>query len=311
MRIIFFGTSDFAVPAIRALAASEHKILGVVTAPDKRQGRGRRTVFAPVKVFAKEKNLPLVQPVNLKDAEFIQFLKDASADLFAVCAFGKILTKDILQIPRRCTINLHASLLPKYRGAAPINWAIIKGERQTGVTVFKMNEYMDQGEIILQKKTDISCTDTAVTLSEKLSKLGAGAFLEAVDALERGRTTFTVQDERRVSLAPKLKKADGLVNWRDSALEINNRIKGLQPWPGAFTYFGNQLLKIWESKIVESNKDKEPGEIAGVDKTRGILVQTGENKLLITVLQLEGKKRMSATEFILGHKIKTGEKLGG
>ncbi len=310
MKIVFFGTSDFAVSTLKALFSSKHKILGVVTAVDKAKGRGLKFSFSPVKAFAQKKDSSLIQPANLQDAQFIQSLKNVQADLFVVCAYGKILTKEVLQIPRKYAINLHTSLLPKYRGAAPINWAIIRGEKETGVTIFKMNEYMDRGEIILQKKIDISGSDTAVSLAEKLSKVGAEALLKALDLIEQGRATFTLQDESQASVAPKLKKEDGLINWEVQASEIYNRIRGLQPWPGAFTYFENKLLKIWESKVVEGKKDKRPAEIVDVDSKSGILVQTGKDKLLIAVLQLEGKRKMSAAEFILGHSIKIGEKLG-
>jgi len=310
MKIAFFGTSSFALPAITALSSSKHKILSVVTAPDKRKGRGQTLSFSPVKMFAQKKGLALSQPTNLQDAKFVQLLKNEPADLFVVCAYGKLLTAEVLRIPKIYAINLHASLLPKYRGAAPVNWALIRGENQTGVTVFKMDERMDEGEIILQEKTDISAQDTAVSLAEKLATIGANAVLEALDLIERGNAAFAVQDETQASVAPKLKKADGLLDWQNSALEIHNRIRGLQPWPGAFTYLEGKLLKIWASQVIQGKKDAEAGEITQVDEKRGILVQTGRDKLLLTILQLEGKKKMSSPEFILGHRIKAGEKLG-
>ena len=232
------------------------------------------------------------------------------ADLFVVAAYGKILTKDILQIPSNYAINLHASLLPKYRGAAPINWAIIQGENESGVTVFKMNEYMDEGEIILQEKMPILSTETAISLGEKFSRIGAKTLVKAVDLIEQGAVSFTAQDKDKASLAPKLKKSDGLIDWKTKACEIHNRVRGLQPWPGAFTYLNNKLLKIWESRLVPGAGNGRPGEIVEVDNKKGILVQTGKDKLLITHLQLEGKGKMPTSEFILGHTIETGEKLG-
>ncbi|MCQ9208136.1 MAG: methionyl-tRNA formyltransferase [Omnitrophica bacterium] len=309
MKIVFFGTSDFAVSALRALHLSKHQILSVVTAKDRARGRGLSLTASAVKVFAQEKGLALLQPANLRDADFIRSLQKAQAELFVVAAYGQILTKEILQIPANYAINLHASLLPKYRGAAPINWAIIKGEKESGVTIFKMNEYMDKGEMILQKKTTILASDTAVSLTEKLAKIGAEAVVETVDLISGGRAKLIAQDEAQVSFAPKLKKEDGRIDWRSSALEIHNRIRGLQPWPGAFTYFEHKLLKIWTSEVIESKKDKFPGEITAVEK-KGILVQTGKSKLLLTVVQLEGKKKMPANEFILGYKIRIGMKLG-
>jgi len=309
MKIVFFGTADFAVGALRALCLSKHQILSVVTAKDRAKGRGLSLSFSPVKAFALKEGLPLFQPANLRDAEFIHSLKKAQADLFVVAAYGKILTKAILQIPKKFAINLHASLLPKYRGAAPINWAIIKGEQESGISVFRMNEYMDKGEIILQKKSAISSSDTALSLRERLSKIGAQATVEAADLIEDGKASFRAQNEAQVSFAPKLKKEDGLIDWGLSALEVHNRIRGLQPWPGAFTYLENKFLKIWSSKVVQGKKDKALGEIARLDKS-GILVQTGKNKLLLSVIQLEGKRPMSAAKFMLGHKIEIGMKLG-
>ncbi len=312
MRIIFFGTSNLAVTALKRLLLSKHKILAVVTAPDRRKGRGQRMGVSLVKLFAQKqkRGLTLFQPVDLRDAEFIQALRSKSADLFVVCAYGKILTKNILQIPKDFAINLHASLLPKYRGAAPINWAVIKGEKETGATVFKMDEYMDRGEIILQQKIDIFPLDTTISLTEKLSKIGAEALLKAIDLIEQKSAAFIPQDETQASVAPKLKKEDGVIDWEAGAYEIHNRIRGLQPWPSAFTYFGNKLLKIWHGLVINSSKDAEAGKIVDVDSKRGILVQTGQDMLLITALQLEGKKKMSAAEFILGHRIKVGERLG-
>ena len=308
MKIIFFGTSDFAVSALNELLLSKHKLLGIVTAVDKRKGRGQRIGLSPVKSFAQKRGLALFQPADLRDAKFVQCLKNEPADLFVVCAYGRILTKEVLRIPKGCAINLHASLLPKYRGAAPVNWAIIRGEKETGVTVFKMDEYMDKGEIILQRKTDISLSDTAVSLAEKLSKIGAEVLLEAIDLIEQKKATFITQDESRASSAPKLKKGDGLINWEAAASEIHNRVRGLQPWPGAFTYLENRLLKIRQSQIVGNEQGGNPGEIIDVSE-KGILVQTGRGGLLITVLQLEGKKEMPSAEFILGHKLEAGKRL--
>ncbi len=243
MKIVFFGTSDFAVPLLKMLS-SKHKILGVVTAPDKKKGRGRKLGVSPIKALAQKKDLCIFQPETLREAAFIKALKSASAELFVVCAYGKILTKDILHLPKNYAINLHASLLPKYRGAAPINWAIVKAEKTSGITVFKMDEHMDRGEIILQQKENISLSDTAITLAEKLSKIGAEGVLKAIDLTEGGRATFAMQDEGQASYGPRLKKEDGLISWGLKAHQIHNRIRGLKPWPGAFTYLEGKLLKI-------------------------------------------------------------------
>ncbi|NQS99736.1 MAG: methionyl-tRNA formyltransferase [Candidatus Omnitrophica bacterium] len=311
MKIIYFGTSEFAVVSLKALVASKHKIVAVVTAVDGRKGRGRKLGSSPVKIFGQQKGLDLFQPANLKDIKFLQALQAKKADLFVVCAYGKILTNQVLQIPLKYAINLHASLLPKYRGAAPISWAIINGEKETGITVFKMDEHMDRGEVLLQKKAAIAPIDTSETLSATLSQIGAKALLSSLDLIDSTGVELKAQNEKRVSFAPKLKKKDGLINWKGSASEIHNRIRGLQPWPGCFSYLKHKLVKIWGSTIVQSEKDGVCGEITDLDADKGILVQTGENKLMITELQLEGKKRMSAVEFIAGHKIEIGERLGG
>ncbi len=308
MKIVFFGTSDFAVPLFNALS-SKHEILGVVTAPDKKKGRGRKLGASPIKALAQKRGLLLLQPEALREITFIKTLNSASAELFVVCAYGKILTKEILQLPKNYALNLHASLLPKYRGAAPINWAVVKGEKESGITVFKMDEHMDRGEIILQQKTDLSDSETSLTLGMRLSEIGAQAVLEAIGLIESGRATFARQDEGQASYAPRLKKEDGLIDWGLEAYQIHNRIRGLKPWPGAFTHLEGKLLKILAGKVMPGPGGRAPGQIAQVGK-EGILVQTGKDGLLLTSLQLEGKRRMSASEFILGHKIKSGEKLG-
>ncbi|MBN2097665.1 MAG: methionyl-tRNA formyltransferase [Candidatus Omnitrophica bacterium] len=311
MRIIFFGTSEFALPALEALAASRHSIVAVVTAGDKKRGRGLILSFSPIKIFSQQKNLHLLQPQRLDSPAFLTRLKKELCDLFIVCAYGKILTKQLLSMPKIYAINLHGSLLPKYRGAAPVNWAIINGEKESGVTIIKMNELMDQGEIMLQKKLKINDTDTAISLSEKLAQIGKQTLLEALDLIADKKATFTKQDEGQVSFAPKLKKQDGLINWRAAAQEIDQRIRGLVPWPGAFTYLDKKILKIWQGLALDNQKTQlSPGEILEVNSQKGILVATGQGQLLITELQLAGKNKMPATEFIRGHKLETGKILG-
>lgn len=310
MKIVFFGTSDLAACILRALLLSEHKVSVVVTAQDKRKGRGQKVSASPVKCMSEKENINLLQPKTLSSQQFIQALEDEKADLFVVAAYGKILTKQILEIPKIYSINLHTSLLPKYRGAAPINWAIIKGDKVTGVTVFKLNKYMDQGEMILQKKINIAAKDTSVELTDKLSTLGADAVLQALDLIKDKKEKFKKQDNSKVTLAPKLKKKDGLINWKHSALDIHNQIRGLQPWPGAFTYLDGKLLKVLVSEAFDGQKRIKEGEVLRVDEKKGILVQTNRGHLLIVELQLEGKKRMPATEFVLGYSVKAGTKLG-
>ncbi|MFH1245270.1 MAG: methionyl-tRNA formyltransferase [Candidatus Omnitrophota bacterium] len=310
MKIIFFGTSDFAVPALAGLCLSRHKILAVVTAPDEKKGRGQKMSFSPVKDFAQERGLTVFQPRDLRERSFIRELRAQHADLFAVAAYGKILTKEVLQIPRQYAINLHCSLLPKYRGAAPVNWAIIRGERTSGVTVFKMNEFMDQGDIILQQATEILPSDTSSILSQRLACIGTETLLKSIALVEQGRLVLTEQNDTQASFAPKLQKADGRINWSMAAIDIHNRVRGLQPWPGAFTYWDNKLLKVCRSAVVSGEQSASAGDILDIDPCGGILVQTGREKLLIEELQLAGKKRMSAGSFVLGHRITRGIRLG-
>ncbi|MFC1631533.1 methionyl-tRNA formyltransferase [Candidatus Omnitrophota bacterium] len=314
MDIIFFGSSEFAVAPFKSLLASKHRILGVVTRQDKKSGRGQKMTISPIKSLAAEEGLSVWQPNDLRELKFLQSLKAAAPELFVVCSYGKILTKEVLQIPKRYAINLHASVLPKYRGAAPINWAIINGESLTGISIFKMNEFIDRGQIILEKKIKITPKDTSASLSKKLTDLGAAGLIETLELIELEKVKLKKQDQSKGSLAPKLKKKDGLINWQDTALEIHNRIRGLQPWPSAFTYFENKLLKIWWSEVRLSpghvnSGQSSPGEIMAIDQT-GMLVQTGQGQLLITSVQLEGKRKVPCSEFILGHKIEINQKLG-
>lgn len=309
MNIIFFGTSDFAVPALEGLFRSRHKVLAVVTAADEKRGRGQKVGFSPVKVFAQKNGLPIFQPADLRDRNFLRALKEQAADLFAVAAYGRILTKEVLRIPRLYAVNLHGSLLPQYRGAAPVNWAVIHGEKTSGITVFKMNEFMDKGEIILQEETDILQEDTSFSLGRRMAEMGRDALVKSVDLIEQGRAVFAGQDETKVSFAPKLRKEDGRIDWNAAAVDIHNRVRGLQPWPGAFTCWEGKLLKIWNSAVVNSGEEGNPGQIVDIEPRRGILVQTGRDKLLITELQLAGKKRMAAAEFMLGHRITRGMKI--
>jgi methionyl-tRNA formyltransferase len=265
----------------------------------------------PTKNAALEAGLKIYQPQNTNTEESIEFLKTLNADLFVVIAYGQILSQEILDIPKIFSINLHASLLPKYRGAAPINWAIIRGEKTTGVTVIKMTARMDAGAIIMQKETAINNEDTAVTLEDKLSNLGAQALLESLTAIEDNKFNLTAQDERGLSFAPKLKKKDGLINWKEPAGEISNLIRGCLGWPGAFTYYKGKLLKIYKAEVSLLPQLSSPppqGEIIKVDKS-GIVVAAGDGGIIIEELQIEGSKRMNAEEFVAGHKVLPGEKL--
>lgn len=313
MNLIFFGSDRFAVPSLRRIYNSYHKILCVVTQPDSRAGRGLAVVVTSVKQMAQEFNLPLYQPQDVNANEPQEFLKNLYPDLLCVVAFGQILSRDILAIPKILALNLHASLLPKYRGAAPINWALIRGETETGVSIIKMSPKMDAGEIILQRSLDIKDDDDAQSLEDRLSTQGADLLLEALDLIQANKYNLITQDESGVSFAPKLKKSDGLINWENPAHQILNLIRGCAGWPGAFTYYEGKILKIHRARRISGYQESRisglPGKILKVSP-EGIVVATAKDSLLIEELQLEGKRRMTAQEFIAGHKICPGDRLG-
>lgn len=265
-----------------------------------------------IKELAGEFNLRIYQPENINIPEAIKLLKALNPDLFVVIAYGQILSSGILNIPKIFSINLHASLLPKYRGAAPINWAIIKGEKTTGITVMKMAKEMDAGPIILQKDIEISNDDTAITLEDKLSHSAVQLLLDTLSSVEDNNYNLVPQDKNNVSFAPKLKKEDGRIDWNKPAQDIYNLIRGCINWPGAFTYYNGKLLKIYKARVssqVRKFASSNPGEILEASK-EGIVVFTGKGNIIIEELQIEGKRRMKVGEFIAGHKILPGEILG-
>lgn len=312
MNIVFFASSQFAVPSLKALLATTHHISCVVTQPDRKKGRGLPSVATVVKAVALENNLKIYQPAGINVKEAAELLKELNPDLFIVIAYGQILSQEILNTPGILSMNVHASILPKYRGAAPINWAIINGEKSTGVTIIKMTPRMDAGPIILQEAMDISEDDTAVTLEEKLSYLAGQLLLGTLKCIKDNSYNLASQDESEVSFAPKLKKEDGLIKWRDSAFNIYNLIRGCAGWPAAFTYYKGGLLKVHKAALIPSvsTQDKvSPGEIIKVSP-EGIIVSCGKDNLIIEELQIEGKRKMGVKDFICGHKISSGEILG-
>lgn len=310
MNIVFFGTSEFAVASLERLAGSSHKILAAVTQPDKKSGRFQKIAHPPVKESALKLGLAVLQPADLNDVKFTEKLKSLKADLFAVVSYGNILKKEVLDIPAKFCVNLHASLLPKYRGAAPINRAIINGDDTTGVTVIKMNEKMDEGDIIIKKEIPVLAHDTAESLSRNLAYEGSGLLLEALDLIGQGRARFEKQDDSKATYAPKLKKEDGLIDWNKDALKIQSHIRGVQPWPGAYTYLGEKLIKIWKASIYGAGVAAlKPGEIIGIEKD-GILVNTKSGAIVIEELQPESSRRMDINAFLAGHRLKTGDVFG-
>lgn len=305
MNIIFFGTAEFAIPAFKALIASKHKVLALVTQPDRKRGRSLKVQPPPTKVLAQTHGIPVYQPEDASSREAVTYLKELGGDLFVVIAFGQILKPEALAIPKLFSVNLHGSLLPKYRGAAPTNWAIINGDKTSGVTIIRMSERLDEGDIILAREVAVDVEDTNITLNETLSAVGAKVLIEAMESIESGRAAFHPQDKTRATMAPKLKKKDGVIDWKQPAKIIHNRVKGLLPWPGAYTTILGKTLKILNTELVEHSPKAEAkeGEILDIIKSKGIIVNTGSGTIAIKYLQLEGGKALDADSFLRGHRL--------
>ncbi len=307
------GTPALARVCLEALLKEPgFQIVGVVTQPDRPKGRDLKLQPSPVKEAAVHAGLPVLQPAKARDPEFLAALRALQPDLIAVAAFGQILPGDILELPRHGCLNVHTSLLPKYRGAAPIQWAILNGDRETGVTIMRMDAGLDTGDILTQRATPIEPADDAQTLHDRLAQLGAELLVRTIPDYVAGKLSPQPQPTEGVSHAPKLKKEDGRVDWHLPARAIWNRVRAFTPWPGAFTFLPAQphakLLKLWEAQV-ESAGGK-PGEILRADGN-GILIGCGEESLCVRSLQREGGRRLSAAEFLGGHPLKAGDKLGG
>lgn len=312
MKIVFFGSANFAVPSLEALLATHHELCCVVTQPDRQKGRGLHLEGTAVKEIAVRNNLKIFQPERINSPESIKCLNELKPELFVVLAYGQILSEKLLSVPKILAINAHASLLPKYRGAAPINWALIKGEKKTGLTVIKMVKEMDAGPIILEKPVNIGSEETFTGLEEKLSETAAILILEALDKIENKTYLLRQQDESKATFAPKLKKDLGRIDWERSAAEIVNLVRGSLPWPGAYTYYKKKFLKIHKAQVSSEParlKDFSCGQVLAVLKAR-IDIASGDGIVSVKELQIEGKRKMNPAEFISGHKISVGEKLG-
>ena len=311
MKIIFLGSAHFAVAALEALIKTEHEVVCVVTQPDKQKGRHLKLAATDVKNTAITAGLKTFQPENINSKDSVKFLKSLDADLFVIVAYGQILSQDVLDIPKIMPINIHASLLPRYRGAAPINWAIINGDKKTGITIMYVTLKMDSGPVIMQKEMKIEDKDTAVSLEEKLSLCGSQLLMEALVNIDNRNYRLVEQDEDKVVYAPKMKKEIGLIDWNTPAVNIHNQIKGVVPWPGAFTSYRKKLLKIFQAQVLPIFPSHKPlpGEVIRADK-HGIVVACSRGFLEIKELQLEAGKRMSAQNFIIGHQLTVGEVLG-
>ena len=309
LKIIFMGTAELSCASLERLAGQpQFHIAAVVTQPDKPRGRELKPQPPPVKVLAQKLNLPVLQPPKARDENFISQLRALQPDLIVVVAYGHILPPAILDLPRFGCLNVHTSLLPKYRGAAPIQWAIANGETETGVTIMKMDAGMDTGGILTQKRTPISPQDDSATLHHRLAQLGAELLLETIPGCVSGKILPVPQSDG-ASYAPKIKKEDGHIDWNLPAQTILNRLRAFMPWPGAFTFLKSEprpaLLKIWKAEAVE--KSGKPGEILSVD-SHGIVIACGKDALNILELQREGGRRMNAVEFLTGHPLKTGSR---
>jgi len=303
MRIVFFGSDDFAATHLEKLLDSSHQIVACVTQPDRPKGRGLKLLVSPIKELAIKHKIPLMQPESLKDDNVVVELKSFQADVFVVVAYGKILPESILMTPRIFCVNVHGSLLPKYRGAAPINWAVINGDDRTGVTVMKMSPILDAGEIILQASLEIACDDTVVCLRQRMAQLGAVTLLEALKKIESNDFSLMRQDLSQVSYASKLNRELGHVDWKDSALHISNLVRGLQPWPGVSASFKGKKFKILSAQSLPMNELKSPpGFVVAINK-EGIVVATGNQALLIKEVHPESGKPMEARSFAVGHKL--------
>jgi methionyl-tRNA formyltransferase len=299
MKIVFFGTPDFAVPSLEAIHQSIHQVSAVVTVPDKEQGRGRKISFSPIKKFAIENNILIYQPEKLKgNEEFITQLKDLQPDLFVVVAF-RILPKEIFEIPKYGSFNLHASLLPRYRGAAPIQWALIKGETETGLTTFKLAEKIDTGSIYIQERVQIYPEDNFGSLHDRLSELGTELVIKTIDLIDQGNYSLITQDDSTASLAPKITKEICRIDWNKSALEIHNLVRGLSPFPSAFFIYDDKLIKVYKTEI-DYEKKLKPSEI--LQTKNQLFIGCADNAIKILDIQIEGKKKMGIEEFLRGFR---------
>jgi len=308
------GTPDYAAVSLRALIRAGHEVAAVVTQPDKPKGRSDKLLPPPVKEAALEYGIPVLQPKRIRKPEAVEELRKYPADVFVVAAFGQILPKEVLEMPKLGCINIHASLLPKYRGAAPIQWSILNGERETGITIMQMGEKIDDGDILFQKRIPILPTDTGDTLFDKLTALGAECIVEALPKLEAGELTPTPQDEEQATHVGKIEKSMGKLDFSKSAEELARQIRALNSWPSSFCSYQGRQLKIWEAvpaspeETADAQRGLAPGSIVLIGKEY-FLVQTGDGFLKVKTVQLEGKKRMSVKDFLLGVKMKETEVL--
>lgn len=315
MKLVFMGTPDFAVETLRSIVKAGHEVLGVVTQPDKPKGRGKALQPTPVKIEAERSGLTVYQPEDVRSSAFVEILKRLEPEVIVVVAFGQLLSKEILDIPVYGCLNVHASLLPSYRGAAPIQWAVIRGEKESGVTIMRMDEGLDTGDMLAKKAVPLEKEETGESLFERLSILGAELLAETLEAAAEGKITAEAQPAvSPTPYASMIKKNMGCIDWGKEAAEIERAVRGLYPWPSAFTHLKGKTLKIFKASVctlsdVGDVKDAQPGQVLGTDK-KGIYVKCRPDVLRIEEVQLEGKKRMPAPDFLRGYQIDAGSILG-
>jgi methionyl-tRNA formyltransferase len=309
MKIVFMGTPEIATGCLQKIIDEKHEVIGVVTQPDKPQNRGKKLGMPPVKELALKHDIPVYQPVRAREESFVETLKELNPDVIVVVAFGQILPKAILDIPKLGCINVHVSLLPKYRGAAPINWAIINGETKTGVTTMYMDEGLDTGDMILKTEFNLDDEITAGELHDQMMEIGSQTLKETLDLIEKGCAPREKQNHDEFSYAPMMNKALGNIDWNKSAKEIHNLVRGVNPWPSAYTTYHDNTMKVWKTRVLSETSDKACGTILKVDKD-GMRVSTKDNVILIEELQMPGKKRVLVSEYIKGNSIESDKVLG-
>lgn len=307
--IIFMGTPDFALPALEALHHHHYPILAVVTQPDRPAGRGQKEIAPPVKLLAQKFGLPVLQPVKVKDPVFVETFHSFNPDMVVVAAFGQILPKEIIDFPKWGCLNIHPSLLPKYRGAAPLHWSIIRGEIKTGVTIMLMDEGMDSGDILMQEETEVGPSETFGELHDRLATLGADTLLRTIEQIESGTVQRRAQDAAEATFAPRLPKDIGKINWNDSAIHIFNLIRGLSPSPAAYTSIDGLIFKIYKAEALMGDVQVPPGTV-GPPTSEGLPVAASDGYVILKDVQLAGKKRMPVCDFLRGYRLKPNTSLG-
>lgn len=308
MKVLFMGTPEIAAVILESIIKSNHEVIMVVSQEDKPKGRGKELQMTPVKEVAVRNDIPVFQPHKIKTEEAVTELKKYDADIYVVAAYGQILSKEILDIPKYGCINVHASLLPKYRGAAPIQQAVIDGERITGVTIQQMDEGMDTGDMLFKSTVEIAKKETSDSLYDKLAACGASLVVDALNAIEKGDTHPVKQDNSQATYTKMLTKSQGHLSFEKDAVSIERLVRGLNSWPGTYCFINGKTLKVWEADVLDEDSDGAPGTVASSDGGR-LIVNTADKKLEITTLQLEGKKRMDTKSFLLGYKINKGDLL--